>query len=211
MIDQLIDHPERVRTINSYLRSAACVCPFARICKTHYVVTSDVPSFEYAGIRQTMQAFAVAGEGPPDHAIVVVRAKDQGGFADTKQWAVNTFAVFVKASVLLTDPGFDQARLARHIDREVLTTITDESHRIRPHITLFHQPLITICLSPFYEKKHPRHAPHDILVITRHSDVRRAQKSKSLVTEIRRTMKREHGFVYDANDIVLPLPRRTRR
>jgi hypothetical protein len=52
---------------------------------------------------------------------------------------------------------------------------------------------------------HPRYAPHTILVVTLGDDVAAAQGTGA-VAKIREAMAKAHGHVYDANELVLPLP-----
>ena len=64
---------------------------------------------------------------------------------------------------------------------------------------------MTICMAPIYPTAHPRYAPHTILVVTWSDDVGAAQDT-GVVAKIREAMAKAHGAVYDANELMLPLP-----
>ena len=64
---------------------------------------------------------------------------------------------------------------------------------------------MTICMAPVYPVAHPRHAPHTVLVVTWSDDVNAALTSGA-VPKIRAAMNAAQGHVYDANELMLPLP-----
>lgn len=68
------------------------------------------------------------------------------------------------------------------------------------------KPLFAICISHLYPTMHPRYAPVTALVITRQVDVAAMQHHPARA-KIHQAMFREHGFVYDADELMLPLPK----
>jgi hypothetical protein len=56
-------------------------------------------------------------------------------------------------------------------------------------------------MAPVYPATHPRFSPRPIIVLTYLSDV-----EGIAIPVVREAMAREHGHLYDAKELVLPLP-----
>lgn len=190
-----------------YLRGK-CACPFARKARFHAVDICDAPGF-YRG-QLTRHAMAVHHDLG---SVLLVAGQCELTFEDTKRWARETFLEVMIACALATSTaqGLTYAAEERAVERavygEVRDMLYDDSERRRPNAVLGDEPLITICMTPVYPAAHPRYAPYPILVATRQVDVADAQREHPLVvTKIREAMRAAQGSVYDADELVLPLP-----
>ena len=61
--------------------------------------------------------------------------------------------------------------------------------------------LITICMAPVYPTLHPRYAPAAVLILVHVEDVDGIE-----FPAVRSAMRAQHGYLYDANELMLPLP-----
>ena len=86
-----------------------------------------------------------------------------------------------------------------------LSVLLDDADPRRPVLSCDGAPLYTICMSPVYPVTHPRYAPRAVVVATWQADVA-AGSVEPAFSRIRAAMKREHGSVYDADELMLPLP-----
>lgn len=189
----------RTAVIRDYLQAGKSVCPFAKACPVELVTTvAAQPRADRAGILHGVAAFATAH----DNALVVV-AKADKDFTTTAAWAAETFLELMICCTQVSHPTLAIATIARYVERDVRPTLS--SREIRPHLVLHGKALMTICMAPIYPTSHPRHAPHTILVSTWSDDVT-ARLGSTPVPKIRETMAAQHGYLYDANELVLPLP-----
>src|SRR6185436_5480544 len=122
----------------------------------------------------------------------------------TATWAAETFLELMICCLQIDHPTLPIAEVEQHVEQVIRPALC--SSVIRPHLTLHGAALMTICMSPLYPTTHPRYAPHTILVTTWSADVSAAGS----ILKVREAMVKEHGTVYDANELVLPLPSTTR-
>lgn len=189
----------------AFIRGGGSVCPFAARSQRLYATIGDRPPREARplllgaayGFPRTM------GKLPPG-ALIVVGAVE--GFEPTKTWAREVFLELMICLVIVggSNPEFE-AKLVDHVDREVRPVLFDDADPKRPVLACNGLPLFAVCMAPVYPKNHPRYAPQPAVVVTWKADVQLASTDPAL-SRIRAAMKREHGSVYDADELMLPLP-----
>lgn len=189
---------DRAATIRNYLHAGKSVCPFAKACPLE-VTTVAKPRGSRAAILRSTTAFAAAR----GNALILLSKTDKG-FAPTAAWATEAFLELVVCCAQISQPEMPIAEIEDYVERVVRPIL--DSHEIRPYLTLHNKALMTICMAPVYPTAHPRYAPHTILVATWSDDVGAAGS----VPKIREAMAKEHGTVYDANELMLPLPTKTK-
>ncbi len=188
----------RASMIKSYLQAGKSVCPFAKVSPLSLVTVSARPRDDRSAILQGVAAFAAARE----NALILLSKTDKT-FAATKAWATTAFLELLICCVHFDQPTLPIAEIEQYVERAVRPTLN--SAEIRPHVALANKALMTICMAPIYPVDHPRHAPHTILVVTWSDDVNAALTSRA-VPKIRAAMLAAQGHVYDANELMLPLP-----
>jgi hypothetical protein len=189
---------DRALTIKSYLQAGKSVCPFAKTCTLELATVGANARADRATIFRCVTAFAAAR----GNAIVLV-AKVDKGFATTTTWAQGAFLELMVCCTQISQPTIPVAEIEDHVERVIRPTLS--SHEIRPHLSLHAKAMMTICMAPIYPTAHPRYAPHTILVVTWNDDVGAAQDTGA-VAKIRAAMAKAHGSIYDANELMLPLP-----
>ena len=157
------------------------------------------PRADRAAILQGATAFAAAR----GNAIVLLANTDKD-FAATAAWSAETFLELMICCVQISQPDVPIVEIEQHVETNVRPTLSSQD--IRPYLSLHGEALMTICMAPSYPAAHPRHAPHTILVATWAEDVGAVQGTP-VIAKIRDAMVKAHGYVYDANELVLPLPR----
>ena len=192
----------RAAALKSYLQAGKSVCPFAKACSLELTSVSANPRTDRAGILRCVTTFA-ASRG---NAIILV-AKADKGFAATATWAAEAFLELMICCTQVSQPTVAIAEIEHYVESTVRPTLS--SDEIRPHLALHGKALMTICMAPVYPAEHPRYAPHAILVVTWNADVDEALGAGS-IPKIREAMAKAHGHVYDANELVLPLPTKQR-
>ena len=193
--------PSRSETIRSYLHAGKSVCPFAKAAPLELATVSMNPRSDRAGILRSATAFSAAR----GNAIVLLANADKG-FLATAAWSTEAFLELMICCVQVSQPEIPIAEIEHHVESNVRPTLSSEE--IRPYLSLHGKALMTICMAPVYPAAHPRYAPHTMLVSTWSDDVAAAQGAAT-VSKIREAMAKAHGHVYDANEMVLPLPRRS--
>ena len=191
--------PNRSEAVRSYLQAGKSVCPFAKAAPLEMVTASMTPRADRAAILQGATAFAAAR----GNAIVLLANADKG-FAATAAWSAEAFLELMICCVQVSQPTVPIVEIEQHVETNVRPTLNSQD--IRPYLALHGKALMTICMAPSYPAAHPRHAPHTILVATWADDVGAVQGTPA-IAKIREAMVKAHGFVYDANELVLPLPR----
>jgi len=189
---------DRVIAIKHYLRAGKSACPFARACPLQLVTVSTTPRADRADIFQRIATFA-AERG---NALVLLATTDED-FTATTVWARETFLELMICCSQISHPTVPAPQIEDHVERTVRPILS--SHEIRPYLALHAKTLMTICMAPIYPAAHPRYAPHTILVVTWSDDVA-ASQATGATSKIREAMARAHGHVYDANELMLPLP-----
>jgi hypothetical protein len=189
---------DRVETVRNYLQAGKSVCPFAKVSPLELVTVSTIPRADRAIIIPSVVAFAAAR----GNALVLLAEAD-ANFTATTAWATEAFLELMVCCSWLDQPMVPIAEVERHVERDIRPIL--DSPVLQPHLGLRAKALMSICMAPVYPAAHPRYAPHTILVVTWIDDVAAAQ-STNTVAKIRAAMAREHGSVYDANELMLPLP-----
>jgi len=129
------------------------------------------------------------------------------GFEDTKTWALEVFLELMMCFGL--NAGVNENELTPAID-QVRTMMLDRYEPRRPMLGCGNEPLYAICMAPLYPTTHPRYAPRAVVIVTWQADVA-AVRDRPARAHIHKAMAREHGFVYDADELMLPLPGRYAR
>ncbi len=200
---------DRVRALLDFIVSGGTVCPFARSAPLTVLDLEDPDS-----IMARLTEFATGRK----NALVVpcTDAAEQMLFGRpwtmTRSWAREMFLDLVGVLLWFHNPDTTEAERFVHIER-VHAILYDDTSELRPVLALGRslrpevpqRPLMTICMSPLYPRKHPRFAPATCLVITWMDDVAAGLDTLASIL-IREKMAIEHGSVYDANDLVLPPP-----
>lgn len=189
---------DRTTAVKHHLQAGKSVCPFARVCPLQLATVSTNPRADRANIHQAVTTFA-AERG---NALVLLATADED-FTATTVWARETFLELMVCCSQISHPTVPVPQIEDHVERTVRPILS--SHEIRPYLSLHAKTLMTICMAPIYPTAHPRYAPHTILVITWSADVA-ASQGTAAASKIRQTMARTHGHVYDANELMLPLP-----
>jgi hypothetical protein len=188
----------RAVAIKSYLHAGKSVCPFAKTCPVELASVSANPRADRAGILRSVATFATAR----GNAIILL-AKTDEGFAATASWAAEAFLELMICCAQISQPSVAIAEIEHYVESTIRPTLS--SDEIRPHLALHESALMTICMTPVYPAEHPRYAPHTILVVTWSADVDEALGAGG-IPKIREAMAKAHGHVYDANELMLPLP-----
>jgi hypothetical protein len=175
------------------------VCPFARSCVAHYVEVSDVPRRDRDALLPVAHAFSMSVGMSPPHAMMVV-GPARAGFRETERWAVRTFSeLYVVLGVVA---GAAPAVMERFVASDVRPALLDRTSSRRVFLACGKEPLFAICMAPTYPERHPRYAPHPVVVTWVH-DVRVVPQN--VVQGIRDRMQQAHGSSYDADALMLPL------
>ncbi len=194
----------RATVIRSYLQAGKSVCPFAKAAPLELATVSALdPRVDRASILRAVTTFAAAR----GNALVLVANADKG-FGTTEAWATAAFLELMICCAQVSQPSVSIVEIERYMDSTVRPVLN--STEIRPYAGLHEQALMTICMGPVYAAEHPRYAPHTILVATWTADVAAAQSTPA-VPKIREAMAKAHGDVYDANELMLPLPTKRRK
>lgn len=194
--------PNRSVTVRSYLQAGKSVCPFAKAAPLELVTVSMNPRADRAAILRSAAAFATAR----GNAIVLVANADKG-FAATATWSAEAFLELMICCVQVSQPEVAIGEIEQHVETNVRPTLSSQD--IRPYLAVHGKALMTICMAPVYPTAHPRYAPHTMLVATWADDVGAVQGTPT-IAKIREAMVKAHGYVYDANELVLPLPQHTK-
>jgi hypothetical protein len=182
---------------------AGSVCPFSAACTRICVKSGDRQALLQAAGR-----FAATRGKVPNGALLVLSDTPVGGFEATRAWAREVFLELTVCFGMLV--GVGEEELAKHVDAHVRPILMDDGDPRRVTLQCSGDPVFAICLAPVYPLSHPRYAPEPTVVVTWHADVAAVQDHPA-VARIREVMKREHGSVYDANELMLPLPEAQRR
>ncbi len=198
----------QVRELDDFLSRGGSVCPFAVRVRRIYVTVGAEPRLDRALLRRAVEDFAKTRGKTPNGALLVLLGRVEAthcpsDFERTKTWAREVFLELMTCFGLVD--GASEAELSSVIDGQVRAILFDEHEPRRPMLGCGAEPLFAICMSPLYQATHPRCAPYAVVVVTWQADVA-AVHDHAARAPIRRAMVREHGFVYDADDLMLPFP-----
>jgi hypothetical protein len=195
------------RELEAFLSRGGSVCPFAARASRVYAMAGAEPRLDRAVLRGAVKEFAETRGKAPSGSLLVLRRVESlhrpSDFERTMRWARDVFLELMICFGLAD--GASEAELSPVIDGQVRPMLFDEQEPRRPMLGCGAQPLFAICMSPLYPATHPRYAPHAVVVVTWQADVA-AVHDHPARAHIRRAMVREHGFVYDADELMLPLP-----
>lgn len=176
-----------------YLEDGNNVCPFSRSSTTKYIIDSD-------DFRPTLLEFK------DNQAIVIeTSSKDLMEFGSVKKWARSTFLKVMAHATSVSDPSISDINIWRFIDSNIAPILNDDNSPVHVGVALYNKPIIAICMSPLYPVHHPRYAPNTIIVLVWLSDI----ENIGALQKVREAMLKEHGSIYDAIELVLPLPPET--
>lgn len=190
---------DKTVVVKNYLQAGKSVCPFAKACMLEFATVSANVHTDRAIILRCLTTFAAAR----GNALVLLATADKD-FTATTAWARELFLELMICCSQISHPTVPITEIEDHTERTVRPILS--SHKIRPYLVLHAKALMTICMAPVYPAAHPRYAPHTILVVTWSNDVVEASQGTGVVSKIRETMAKEHGHIYDANELMLPLP-----
>jgi hypothetical protein len=178
---------ENIRAVREHCEAGRSVCPFAVSRPLRYATDGEplVPLLSAMRLQE---------------AAVIVADRSPVTFAATREWAFRTFLSALRAAVVVSHPllATSERRAAvAGVERE----LRDDASPTFPMIGLRDRPLITICMAPIYPAAHPRFAPRAALVLVHEVDATAIE-----LPRVREAMIAQHGSLYDANQIVLPLP-----
>jgi hypothetical protein len=187
--------------IDDFIEKGGSVCPFARGSARLYVTVGRVPADKRKKTMEAVQRFA-----PGQNQALLVVGPDLPNFATTKAWARE---VFLELMIVMGLVGnVPEKDVVRYVRTQIRPLLENELDPRRPVLGFRDKPLYAICMAPCYPKTHPRHAPKPVIVVTWGQDVAGVHDQPA-TEKIREVMRREHGHVYDADDLMLPLPEPT--
>jgi hypothetical protein len=85
--------------------------------------------------------------------------------------------------------------------RKTEPILRNGDHPCRLYLPVKGKPVLPVCMAPVYPMTHPRFSPMPIIILTFLEDFDGVE-----IPAVREVMKREHGCVYDVQELVLPLP-----
>lgn len=189
-------------SIEAFLQYGGSVCPFASGTRRHYATVSEPLRLYRPVIRASAELFSrTKGKRPPG-ALLVVSMREPERFEATRYWAREVFMELMRCFGSMA--GAPENELERSLT-DALAVLLDDADPRRPVLACDGAPLYTICMAPVYPVTHPRYAPRAVVVSTWQADVA-AGSVEPAFSRIRAAMKREHGSVYDADELMLPLP-----
>lgn len=191
----------RINHVDRWLKDGGSICPWARSAPLTYLIPGSVD----LQVRELRQFAARQDQG----ALIMVAPIDLNelDYLEVVCWARKAFCELTASTVRATVPEIDQLELDRIVQR-TSELLCDPNATTRPYLGLFDRPLYTICMAPMYSEGHPRWAPHPMLVATFVDDVARAKRrSEAAVRTIRDKMVAATRSIYDANELVLNLPK----
>jgi hypothetical protein len=179
---------DAIDILDGYLRAGKSVCPHARKATIHYAMDNEALGPMLAAIK-------------PSEAGVVIASRELAGFADTKRWAQNTALSLFVATTSSAHPTLSLRQVKEFVRAQAEPVLRNDRDPRRLYLPVKGKPVLPVCLAPIYPAKHPRFSPVPIVVLTFLEDVDGVE-----IPSIRDAMQREHGAVYDAQELVLSLP-----
>jgi hypothetical protein len=88
-----------------------------------------------------------------------------------------------------------------HVRTQTEPVLRNDDHPCRLYLPVRNKPVLPVSMAPIYSVPHPRFSPMAILVLTFLEDIDGVE-----IPAVRDVMRREHGYLYDAQELVLPLP-----
>lgn len=169
-----------------------------------------MPKLDRNEILKATKRFAITEGRTPSHVLLFTSStssKADESFESAKNWAQRLLLELFVDFAIVSYPEDVVEEIERVVDTDLKPVLLDDNDRRRPELALNQKHLVSITLAPCYPVTNPRYAPHTALVVTWMKDIMRGQKSSVAMTDIRGAMEREYGYVYDANELMLPLPK----
>jgi hypothetical protein len=192
----------RIGRINNWLKNGGSICPWARSAPLTFLIPGAT-DLQVCDLHE-FAAQQVAG------ALVMVALDDtinDHDYLEVVCWARKAFLEILRSCTLASIPDIEEREL-KHAVQGVGKLLADPHATMRPYLALKERALYTICMAPMYPEGHPRWAPHAMLIATYVDDVAQAKRrSDAGVRAVRDQMTAATGAVYDANELVLPLPK----
>jgi len=189
--------------LETLLSGGGSVCPFAAGSKRIYISDADSPK----AMRAAVARFAAPRGKRPYGALLVLGSTSDASydtFEAVQFWAREVFLSLAYNFARLGGASLSEAYT--YVQSTMRPMLLDDTDPRRPVLGCGDQPLFCFCIAPLYPKTHPRYAPQPVVVVTWQADVFASMTSQAVVDSIRGAMKREHGSVYDADELMLPLP-----
>lgn len=178
---------DNIRAVREHFERHRSVCPFAASAPVSYAKDSD-------SLLPLLEGLALGS------AAVVVAEQSPTTFETVREWARQTFVVAMSAATHVSFPELEE-QAGEAVIAELEAVLRDDSAPTRPMIGLRERALVTICMAPVYPLSHPRFAPEAALVLVHFEDVDGID-----LPRVRQAMLAEHGSLYDALELMLPLP-----
>lgn len=191
-----------MNSIEAFLQAGGSVCPYAAGSRRIHVA-ADGPPFDRKRLIDAAAQFAATRNKQPYGALIVRGSTKE--FEATKTWARELFLELVVCFDAIGAWAASDADTVRYVNKHVRPMLFDDAEAIRPALSCDNFPLYTICMAPVYPATHPRYAPQAVVVSTWQADVATGSVEPAF-SRIRAAMRREHGSVYDADELMLPLP-----
>ena len=184
---------DRLNTVRDYLKSGSVVCHFARAYAEGIIYTQVRDNIPTEDVRGPILQF-VEGDG---YALTFIFESDPP-HKQARERAVETFIRLSRILFLdhLRGTLEDWATNVNEIRKCFSPT-----SKLNPFLVSRSGPLFSIAMGPQYQERHPRYAPHSILVVTRHSDVSTVEDID--VQKIRERITERMGSLYDADELYL--------
>jgi hypothetical protein len=179
---------DAIAIVDAYLRAGKSVCPHARKATIHYATDNEAFGPMLAAIK-------------PSEAGVVIGSREVDGFEATKRWAQDTVLSMFAAAASLAYPSLSHKQVKDLVRAQAEPVLRNDLDPRRLYVPVRNQPVLPVCMAPVYPATHPRYSPRPIIVLTYLADV-----EGIAIPAVREAMAREHGHVYDAKELVLPLP-----
>jgi hypothetical protein len=179
---------EAIDAVDRHLRAGGSVCPYARKATIHYAMDNEA-------LGPTLLAMETTEAG------VVVASASPASFGDVKRWAQDTVLSMFVAVTSLMHPNLSRRQVKEYVATSIEPVLRNDDDPRRLYLPVKGKPVLPVCLAPVYPVTHPRFSPAAIIVLTHLEDVDGVE-----IPAIREAMKREHGSVYDAQELMLPLP-----
>ena len=180
---------DAIHLVDRYLRAGESVCPYARKAKIHYALDNEALGPTLMAIERSEACVVIASEAPD-------------GFPDVKTWAQDTVLSMFVVLASLSNPTWSRQHARDHVRTHTEPVLRNDAHPCRLYLPVKGKPVLPVCMAPVYPVTHPRFSPMAIIVLTLLEDIDGVE-----IPAVREVMRREHGYVYDAQELVLPLPR----
>ncbi len=178
-------------TVQKYLEDGDNIFPFSDGSSTQYI--KDLEDF-----RPALRLFGA------NQAIVIENSSKAGieSFESLKKWARSTLLKVLAHATSVSDPSLSDYNIWQFIDNNIAPILNNDNSPVHVGVSLWNRPIIALCMSPIYPIHHSRYAPNTILVLVWLNDI----EETVALHKIRDAMLRDNSSIYDAIELILPLP-----